>query len=43
MTTEEKSVVSQFEGEAEYNKVMDNTDYYLFDTNSLNLLEEKSA
>lgn len=43
MTTEEKTVVNEFEGETEYNKVMRNTGYYLFDGNSLNLLEEKTA
>lgn len=31
MTTEEKDVVSAFEGEKEYNKVMENKQYYLFD------------
>ena len=39
MTTEEKAVVNDFEGETEYNKVMNNTKYYLFDGNNLNLLE----
>ena len=43
MTTEEKTVVNEFEGETEYNKVMLNTGYYLFDENNLNLLEEKTA
>lgn len=43
MTEEEKAVVNEFEGEKEYNKVMLNTRYYLFDGNNLNLLEEKTA
>ena len=33
MTSEEKAVVNDFEGEVEYNKVMCNTSYYLADTN----------
>jgi hypothetical protein len=43
MTTEEKTVVNEFEGEKEYNKVMTNTKYYLFDANNMNLLEDKTA
>lgn len=43
MTTEEKAVVNEFEGEKEYNKVISNKDYYLFDGNNLNLLEDKTA
>lgn len=43
MTTEEKAVINEFEGEKEYNKVISNKDYYLFDGNNLNLLEEKTA
>lgn len=43
MTTEEKSVVNEFEGEKEYKKVMNNSRYYLFDVNNLNLLEEKAV
>lgn len=43
MTTEEKVVVNEFEGEKEYNKVLSNTEYYLFNGNNLNLLEEKTA
>lgn len=42
MTTEEKTVVNEFEGEKEYNKVISNKEYYLFDGNNLNLLEEKT-
>lgn len=41
MTTEEKAVVNEFEGEKEYNKIISNKGYYLFDGNNLNLLEEK--
>ncbi len=43
MTAEEKAVVNEFEGEIEYQKVMDNKAYYLFDGNTLNLLEDKTA
>ena len=43
MTTEEKAVVNEFEGEKEYSKVMSNKKYYLFDGNNLNLLEDKTA
>lgn len=43
MTAEEKAVVNEFEGEKEYNKVISNKKYYLFDGNNLNLLEEKTA
>lgn len=43
MTQEEKQVVNEFEGEKEYNKVMTNTKYYLFDSNNMNLLEDRTA
>lgn len=43
MTFEEKAVVNEFEGEKEYSKVISNKEYYLFDGNNLNLLEEKTA
>lgn len=43
MTAEEKAVVNEFEGEKEYNKVISNSKYYLFDGNNLNLLEDKTA
>lgn len=43
MTEEEKAVVNEFEGEKEYNKVISNKKYYLFDGNNLNLLEDKIA
>lgn len=43
MTAEEKAVVNEFEGEKEYNKVISNKEYYLFDENNLNLLEDKIA
>ncbi len=39
MTSEEKAVVNDFEGESEYNKVMCNTSYYLADTNSMLMLD----
>ena len=41
MTSEEKAVVNEFEGQTEYNKVVNNQNYYLFDSNNLNLLEDK--
>lgn len=41
MAPEEKTVVNEFEGAKEYSKVLNNTNYYLFDGNNLNLLEEK--
>ena len=43
MTQEEKAVVNEFEGEKEYNKVFSNKDYYLFDSNNFNLLEDHTA
>lgn len=43
MTAEEKQVVNNFEGEHEYQKVMQNKQYYLFDCNSLLLLESSVA
>lgn len=43
MTAEEKAVVSDFEGENEYTKVISNPKYYLFDGSNLNLIEDKSA
>lgn len=43
MTAEEKAVVNEFEGEKEYNKVISNKEYYLFDGSNLNLLEEKTV
>ncbi len=43
MTPEEKAVINEFEGEEEYNKVISNSKYYLFDGNELNLLESKGA
>ena len=39
MSPEEKAVIDDFEGEAEYEKVWANPEYWLFSTNSLNLLE----
>lgn len=39
MTDEEKAVIDDFEGEAEYKKVYNNPDYYLVNTTSLDLLE----
>lgn len=42
MTEEEKAVVNEFEGEKEYSKIIANREYYFFDRNNLNLLEEKA-
>ena len=39
MSQEEKAVVNDFEGESEYNKVMENTDYYLTDMSNMLMLE----
>ena len=39
MTSEEKAVVNDIEGEVQYNKVMCNTSYYLADTNSMLMLD----
>ena len=40
MTVEEKVVVKEFDGsESEYNKVIQNQQYYLFDGNSVLMLE----
>jgi hypothetical protein len=35
MTREEKAVVDDFEGQQEYNKVMQNKDYYFVESNQL--------
>jgi len=43
MSSEEKAVIDDFEGEASYNKTMANTSYYLFDATNVALLEDKSA
>ena len=39
MTPDEKAVVKEFNGtEAEYNKIVQNPEYYLFDSNSVLML-----
>lgn len=43
MEQDEKAVINEFEGEAEYDKVMANKKYYLFDCNNMNLLDDKTA
>lgn len=43
MTAEEKAVVNEFEGKKEYNKIISNKEYYLFDGNNLNLLETETV
>lgn len=40
MMQEEKSVVNEFEGEAEYNKTLSNLNYYIFDSNNIQLIEQ---
>lgn len=39
MTKEEQAVVDEFQGEKEYEKVMANKDYYMFDSSSVLMLE----
>ncbi len=43
MSPEEKAVIDDFEGEAEYSKVFANPEYYLFSTSNLNLLESSET
>ena len=43
MSPEEKQIINEFEGEKEYNKVLLNTQYYLFDANNSTMIENKSA
>ncbi len=43
MTKEEKKVIDEFEGEKEYEKVIADRDYYLFDGNNLKLLEGETV
>lgn len=43
MTSEEKAVIDDFEGEKEYSKVFANPEYYLFSTSNLNLLESSET
>lgn len=38
MTPGEKSIIDDFEGEASYNKVMNNTDYFIVESSQLQLL-----
>ena len=38
MTQEEKTVVDNFQGEEEYEKVIANKDYYMFDSSSVLML-----
>ena len=39
MTDEERVIIDEFEGEKEYNKTMMDTDYYIYDTNQVLMLE----
>jgi len=43
MEVQEQEVVKEFEGEISYANVLSKADYYIFNGNQLNLLEEKSA
>lgn len=43
MGKEEQEVIDAFEGEQEYSKVVKNTGYYLFNSNSVLMLESKEA
>ncbi len=43
MENEERAVIDEFEGEKSYNKTVCNSDYYIFDTSKVMLIEEKSA
>lgn len=43
MSQEEKAVVNEFEGEKEYAKVINNSKYYIYNSNSLMMLEEKET
>ena len=38
MTKEERTVVDNFEGEASYNKVMSNKEYYIVESSKLLML-----
>ncbi len=43
MTEEEKSTIDEFEGKNSYERVLNDSDYYLFDTSRIAMLEEKTA
>jgi hypothetical protein len=43
MTEEEKSTIDEFEGKNSYERVLNESDYYLFDTSRIEMLEEKTA
>ena len=43
MTKAEQDVIQEFEGEKEYEKILSNTDYYIFNSNSINMLEDKAV
>ena len=38
MTQEEKDVIDSFQGENEYNKIVDNYEKYIYNTKNMNLL-----
>ena len=39
MTTEEKAVIDEFEGEESYNEMLSKKDYYLSETSNILMLE----
>lgn len=43
MSEGEKQVVNEFEGEDSYKRVIENKDYFLFDTSNLCMIEEKQC
>jgi hypothetical protein len=43
MTPEEKAVINEFEGQEEYKKTLTNKNYYIFNGNSVMMLEDKTA
>jgi hypothetical protein len=43
MSAEEKVVVDQFEGEKEYERVMEQRDYFIYNSDGLLMLSDKEA
>ncbi len=43
MTIEEKETINNFEGEKEYNKVLNNARYYIFSGNNFKMIDDKIA
>jgi hypothetical protein len=40
MTKEEQEVINEFQGKEEYNKVMQNKDYYIYNPSNVLMLEK---